>query len=77
MNKKIFFIWWNDDTLLYAEDVFGTGMMKGRRGIYTATGVCTCDDIGKCTCEKKTQGVLKSRKTTQEYKDNNKPSDTG
>ncbi|XP_050534527.1 proto-oncogene tyrosine-protein kinase receptor Ret isoform X2 [Daktulosphaira vitifoliae] len=59
------------------EDVFGTGMMKGKRGIYTATGVCTCDDIGKCTCEKKTKGVFKSKKIIPEYKYNNTPLTTG
>lgn len=43
--------------------MFGTGQ-EGKNGILGATGVCTCDVIGKCTCETKvSSGQLKNQKT--------------
>uniref|UniRef100_A0A2H8TDK2 Proto-oncogene tyrosine-protein kinase receptor Ret n=1 Tax=Melanaphis sacchari TaxID=742174 RepID=A0A2H8TDK2_9HEMI len=33
-------------------EVFGTGK-EGHTGISKAKGICTCDEIGKCTCETK------------------------
>lgn len=47
-----------------SEEVFGTGKeSESGTGIARAKGVCTCDDIGKCTCETKVDaGQLKSQK---------------
>ncbi|CAH1736549.1 proto-oncogene tyrosine-protein kinase receptor Ret [Aphis gossypii] len=43
-------------------DVFGTGK-EGQTGISGAKGICTCDEIGKCTCETKLSvGPLKIKK---------------
>ncbi|XP_050423996.1 proto-oncogene tyrosine-protein kinase receptor Ret isoform X2 [Adelges cooleyi] len=44
------------------EEVFGTGQ-EGNKGIAAAKGVCTCDEIGKCTCETKPKAVKKKEKT--------------
>ncbi|VVC28395.1 Hypothetical protein CINCED_3A010229 [Cinara cedri] len=35
------------------DEIFGTGTGGKKAGILRATGVCTCDEFGKCTCEKK------------------------
>lgn len=45
------------------EEVFGTGK-EDENGIWGAKGVCTCDEIGKCTCETKfhSTGQTKSQK---------------
>lgn len=37
----------------YVEEIFGTGNKGKSLGIAAAKGVCTCDEIGKCTCETK------------------------
>jgi hypothetical protein len=43
-------------------EVFGTGK-EGQPGISGAKGICTCDEIGKCTCETKLNvGPLKIQK---------------
>lgn len=39
--------------ITYVEEIFGTGNRGKPFGISAAKGVCTCDDIGKCTCETK------------------------
>lgn len=36
-----------------AAELFGTGSADDGEGISDAKGVCTCDEIGKCTCETK------------------------
>lgn len=48
------------------DKVFGTGS-KDKNGILKAKGVCTCDEIGKCTCETKINAVrkIKFKSTTQ------------
>lgn len=42
------------------DKVFGTGS-KGKNGILRAKGVCTCDEIGKCTCETKMNAGRKNK----------------
>jgi len=47
--------------------VFGTGKEGETAGISGAKGVCTCDEIGKCTCETKVHaGPLKIQKPQNE-----------
>lgn len=41
----------------YIEEVFGTGKENENDGISGAKGVCTCDEIGKCTCATKVRAV--------------------
>lgn len=50
------------------EEVFGTGM-EDKNGISNAKGVCTCDEIGKCTCETKfhATGQTKSKKNQTKF----------
>lgn len=39
--------------MISVAELFGTGSADNERGISDAKGVCTCDEIGKCTCETK------------------------
>ncbi|XP_060872661.1 proto-oncogene tyrosine-protein kinase receptor Ret-like isoform X1 [Metopolophium dirhodum] len=47
------------------DEVFGTGKEGKTAGISRAKGVCTCDEIGKCTCETKL-GPSKNQKIQNE-----------